>query len=200
MPNNSLDTALFDKAAKFAVDAHAGTERRGKGFPYILHPMEAAQIVSTITSDPELLAAAILHDTVEDTGVTFEQICENFGERVARLVRSETSLETGSNGEQLSWRERKQTSINLVKNSSFDAKIVSLGDKLSNIRTIAGDYAVVGDELWSRFHAPNGKQDLAWYYSNLAEALSPLADTAAYKEFVRCVNTVFADEGKDVKK
>ena len=61
MPNNPLDTSLLDRAIIFAVKAHAGTERRGKGFPYIVHPMEAMEIVSTITSDQELLAAAVLH-------------------------------------------------------------------------------------------------------------------------------------------
>ncbi|MBQ2197224.1 MAG: hypothetical protein II406_00575, partial [Bacteroidales bacterium] len=60
MANNHLDTSLFDKAVIFAVKAHQGTERRGKGFPYIIHPMEAAEIASTITDDQEILAAAIL--------------------------------------------------------------------------------------------------------------------------------------------
>ena len=58
MANNPLDTTLLDKAIIFAVKAHSGTERRGKGFPYIVHPMEAMEIVSTITNDQELLAAA----------------------------------------------------------------------------------------------------------------------------------------------
>ena len=74
MSNNPLDTSFVDKAIIFAVNAHAGTERRGKGFPYIIHPLEAVSIVATITSDPELLAAAALHDTVEDTDVTVDQI------------------------------------------------------------------------------------------------------------------------------
>ncbi|MBO6079741.1 MAG: bifunctional (p)ppGpp synthetase/guanosine-3',5'-bis(diphosphate) 3'-pyrophosphohydrolase, partial [Bacteroidales bacterium] len=89
--NKPLDTQLFDKALKFATDAHSGTERRGKGFPYIIHPMEAVAIVATITSDQELLAAAVLHDTVEDTDVTIEDIRKEFGERVATLVQHETA-------------------------------------------------------------------------------------------------------------
>ena len=72
MANNPLDTELLDRAIIFAVKAHAGTERRGKGFPYIVHPMEAMEIVSTMTADQGLLAAAALHDTVEDTDVTVE--------------------------------------------------------------------------------------------------------------------------------
>ena len=89
--NNPLDTALFDRAARLAIDAHNGTERRGKGFPYIIHPMEAAAIVATITNDPEMLAAAVLHDVVEDTDVTIDQIRIEFGDRIAQLVQHETA-------------------------------------------------------------------------------------------------------------
>ena len=77
MANKPLDTELLDRAIVFAVKAHAGTERRGKGFPYIVHPMEAVEIVATMTADQELLAAA-LHDTVEDTDTTVEQIRDEF--------------------------------------------------------------------------------------------------------------------------
>ena len=90
MANNPLNTELLDRAIIFAVRAHAGTERRGKGFPYIVHPMEAVEIVATMTPDQELLAAAALHDTVEDTDVTVEQLRAEFGERVAALVADES--------------------------------------------------------------------------------------------------------------
>ena len=77
---------ILDKAIIFAVNAHRGQFRKGSDTPYILHPMEAAAIVGTMTADDEVLAAAVLHDTVEDTGTTIEQIREQFGERVAALV------------------------------------------------------------------------------------------------------------------
>ena len=87
MANKYIDTDLLDRAIVFAVNAHHNTERRGKGFPYIVHPLEAVEIVATITSDQELLAAAALHDTIEDTDVTIEQLRTLFGERVAQLVQ-----------------------------------------------------------------------------------------------------------------
>ena len=74
-----MDTAFVDKAILFALQAHAGTERRGKGFPYIIHPLEAMAIVASITNDPELLAAAVLHDTVEDTSISVEDLAREFG-------------------------------------------------------------------------------------------------------------------------
>ena len=67
MANKPLNTDFLDRAIIFAVKAHSGTERRGKGYPYIVHPLEAVEIVATMTKDQELLAAAALHDTVEDT-------------------------------------------------------------------------------------------------------------------------------------
>ena len=185
--NNPLETTFFDTAVKFAVEAHQGTERRGKGYPYIIHPMEAASIVSTITNDQELLAAAILHDTVEDTEVTFEQIREQFGNRVAELVQHETA----PSDESLTWREKKTAQLNQLANAPFDSKVVALGDKLSNMRGIAWDYRKVGDEVWKLFHAPNGKTDVEWYYRSLAEALSELKETLAYQEFVNLFEEVF---------
>lgn len=181
-----MNTDLFDKAVKFAVDAHAGIERRGKGYPYILHPMEAAGIVASITTDPEMLAAAILHDTVEDTDVTIEQIRQEFGERVATLVYNETShLPHG-----LPWRDRKQAQADQIASAPGDSKVVALGDKLSNLRTIAADYRLIGDQLWQRFHAPGGKEDVLWYYTILADALCDLADTPPYEEYCRLLEEI----------
>lgn len=193
MPNKPLNTELLDRAIIFAVKAHAGTERRGKGFPYIVHPMEAMQIVSTLTPDQEILAAAALHDTVEDTDVTIEQIRSEFGERVARLVAAETDSVVEGKDEKLSWRERKNAAIMRIAASPYEAKLVAMGDKLSNMRAIARDYRIQGDKLWDLFHAPGGMRDHEWHYRGLAWALSDLAGTNAYNEFSFLVRRVFGD-------
>ena len=185
--NNPLETGFFDKALSFAADAHSGTERRGKGYPYIIHPMEAAAIVATITNDPEMLAAAILHDTVEDTDVTIEQIRERFGDRVATLVQHETAPLDPS----MTWRQRKTVQAEQLKAAPHDSKVVALGDKLSNMRGIAWDFRQIGDEVWKRFHAPNGKSDVEWYYRSLADALSELSNTVAYQEYIRLLEETF---------
>ena len=190
MANKPLNTELLDRAIVFAVKAHAGTERRGKGFPYIVHPMEAVEIVSTMTTDQELLAAAALHDTVEDTPVTVEQIRAEFGPRIADLVASESDTFEEGVSEEDSWHARKQAAIDRLAKASHDAKIVALGDKLSNMRTIARDYSIKGDALWSLFHAKD-RADHEWHYRGLAESLKELSDTFAYKEFVQLINQVF---------
>lgn len=194
MANKPLDTELLDRAIIFAVRAHAGTERRGKGFPYIVHPMEAMEIVATMTSDQELLAAAALHDTVEDTPVTVEQIRAEFGPHIADLVASESDTFEEGVSEEDSWHARKQAAIDRLAKASHDAKIVALGDKLSNMRTIARDYSIKGDALWNLFHAKD-RRDHEWHYRGLAESLSELSDTFAYKEFVQLINQVF--DGRD---
>ena len=191
MANKPLDTTLLDRAIVFAVRAHAGTERRGKGFPYIVHPMEAVEIVATMTSDQELLAAAVLHDTVEDTDTTVEQIREEFGPRVASLVASESDMVVEGVSEADSWHARKQAAIDRLARASHDAKIVALGDKLSNMRAIARDYAVQGDALWSLFHVTDPKAH-EWHYRGLAESLRELQDTFAYREFEQLINQVFS--------
>lgn len=191
MANKFLDTNLLDKAMHFAIDAHANTERRGKGFPYIVHPMEAVEIVATITPDQELLAAAVLHDTVEDTDVTVEQIRAQFGDRIAKLVDAESDQFTEGVSEVDSWRGRKQAAIDRLAVASHDAKIVAMGDKLSNMRAIARDYTQIGDELWNRFHAPNGKSDHEWHYRGLAQSLAELSDTFAYQEFIALIDKTF---------
>ena len=192
MANKPLDTQLLDRAIVFAVRAHAGTERRGKGFPYIVHPMEAMEIVSTITPDQELLAAAALHDTVEDTDVTVEQIRAEFGDRIANLVQSESDEFPDGLSEEESWHMRKQAAIDRLAAASHEAKIVALGDKLSNMRAIARDYALKGDALWSIFHVKD-KSSHEWHYRGLVESLRELENTFAFKEFEGLVDRVFGD-------
>lgn len=195
MANKYLDTDLLDRAIVFAVKAHHNTERRGKGFPYIVHPMEAVEIVATITPDQELLAAAALHDTIEDTDVTVEQIREAFGERIAELVHAESDQINGElfNGEneEETWHLRKQAAINRLAAAPHDAKIVAMGDKLSNMRAIWRDYQVKGDALWNIFHVKD-KASHEWHYRGLAASLKELEGTFAYQEFVRLIDEVFA--------
>lgn len=190
MANKYMDSSLLDKAIIFAVKAHANTERRGKGFPYIVHPMEAIEIVSTITPDQELLAAAALHDVVEDTDATIEDIRKEFGERVARIVDSESDKFTDGVSEEDSWHDRKQAAIDRLSKASYESKIVALGDKLSNMRAIYRDYTKIGDNLWNLFHAKDPK-DHEWHYRGLADSLSELSDTFAYREFVSLIDKVF---------
>ena len=191
MSEKAMDTSLLDRALEFAIKAHSGVERRGKGFPYIVHPMEAVAIVSTITPDQELLAAAALHDVVEDTKYTEDDIRKEFGDRIANLVASESDLVVEGKNESESWKERKQFAINRLAKLSRDGKIVSIGDKLSNARAMLRDYEEMGDELWNKFHVNDPKMH-KWHYEGLRDALSDLKGTFAYEEFDEIIKKLFA--------
>lgn len=190
MVSKIIDSSLLDRAIIFAVKAHANTERRGKGFPYIVHPLEAVEIAATMTNDQELLAAAVLHDTVEDTVATIADIRKEFGDRVAKLVEEESDVFVEGISAADSWHSRKQVAIERLKHANRNAKIVALGDKLSNARAIYRDYVEIGDELWKIFHVKD-KAEHEWHYRGLVHALEELSGTFAYTEFCDLVNRIF---------
>lgn len=185
-----MDTSILDKAIVFAVKAHQGVERKGKGFPYIVHPLEAVSIVATMTNDQELLAAAALHDTVEDTKVTLKDIEREFGKRVAALVEAESDIEFEGKSREESWRLRKEEAIERLSTADNNVKIVALADKLSNIRAIYRDFQVIGDKVWDLFCVKN-KASHEWHFRGLARALASLKGTFAYTEFVETIDKVF---------
>lgn len=187
---NSINSSMLDKAIIFATNAHKNVERRGKGFPYIVHPLEVVTIVATMTSDQELLAAAALHDIVEDTDITIEEIRKQFGNRVASIVENESDLNVEGQTSEESWKVRKEFAIKRLANVNKECKIVALGDKLSNMRAIFQDYSKIGDKVWEKFHVQD-KKEHEWHYRELANSLYELNNTFAYKEFVYLIEKVF---------
>lgn len=176
---------MISKAITLANIAHAQQKRKGTEIPYILHPLEAGIIVSQIKYDENLICAAILHDTVEDAHITYEAIKEMFNDRVSELVEAQ------SEDKSKSWKVRKQhTIIHLATIQDEDIKIVSLADKLSNIRAMHRDYLVVGDNLWNRFNVTD-KNEQGWYYKGLVNALKSLSKYREYAELENLVKDVF---------
>jgi myo-inositol-1(or 4)-monophosphatase len=176
---------LINKAIMFAVLAHENQTRKGTDIPYILHPLEAALIVSKIKCDDDLICSALLHDTAEDSRVSCESIAEMFNKRIAGIVSFQ------SEDKSKSWKERKQHTLNELKKLEDDGiKIVCLADKLSNMRAIRKDFDSLGDKLWERFNEKD-KNEHAWYYKGIADGLSSLSVYPAYKEFKELVDYVF---------
>ena len=181
MKNNNM----VNEAIEFATQAHSGQFRKGTKIPFIVHPMEVFSIVARMTDKSEVWAAAILHDVVEDCeDVTIEQIRDRFGDYVAFLVASE------SEDKSLSWKERKQITIDRTGSQPLDVKFIAMADKLSNIRSVSHDYFEVGDELWQRFRMKD-KAMQGWYYKGMCESLKSLSEYAEYQEFCRLVSKVF---------
>jgi len=180
---------MINKAIQFAVTAHAGQFRKGTKTPFILHPMEVGVIVSTLTSDEEIISAGILHDTVEDCPhISIEDIRREFGDRIAHMVDCE------SEDKSKTWLERKAHTIeHLKEDASMEVRYIAMGDKLANIRSLVRDYEQVGEELWKRFNMKDPKMQ-GWYYRSLIDSLSCLKGCAAYEEYVELVNRLFKEE------
>ena len=182
---------LVSEAIAFAVKAHDGMRRKKSEAPYILHPMEAAVIVGTVSEDQTLIAAAALHDVVEDAGITLDEVEERFGKRVRELVESETEDKRADLPPSDTWRIRKEESLRVLKNTDDIAVlIVWLGDKLANMRSIYRDWKIEGDAMWQRFNQKDVNEQ-AWYYRSIVTLTERLSDTSAWLEYKTLTELVF---------
>ena len=186
---------MIEKAVRFAAKAHEGTTRKGKERPYILHPLEVMTIVAGLTEDEEVISAAVLHDSVEDTDVTSRDIRYSFGERVEQLVMAESEDKMRNLPPEASWEMRKQATIDHLWTLDRDAKLICLGDKLANIREMSRDYAEIGDALWERFNQKD-KRKHAWYYSSICDVLElEFGDIREIREYRALLKRVFGRSG-----
>lgn len=182
---------LVSEAVAFAAKAHDGMRRKKSSVPYILHPMEAAVIVGTMTDDQHIIAAAALHDVVEDAGITIEEIEERFGKRVRELVQSETEDKRADLPPASTWRIRKEESLSVLKNTDDIAVLmVWLGDKLANMRSFYRDWKVEGDAMWQRFNQKDAWEQ-AWYYRSIVDLTERLSGTSAWLEYKTLTELVF---------
>ncbi len=143
-----VDTDLIERAYAFAAEAHAG-QRRKSGEPYIVHPIGTARILAEMQLDPETIAAALLHDVIEDTGRSERELDERFGPRVAKLVDGVTklgrtaSLHWAGHGDGAAGRherEKAQQAENLRKMvlamvDDVSVVLIKLADRLHNMRS-----------------------------------------------------------------
>ena len=183
---------VFESAVAFANEKHAGQVRKVGGYPYIIHPMEVAVITSTLTDDLDVVAAAVLHDTVEDCGVSPEEIRERFGERVYNLVLSETENKHEERPAEETWQQRKEESIRtLAETEDPNVRILWLADKLSNMHSFYRGKLWGGlEDFWSHFHQKDPAKH-AWYYRTIASHLTGLEGTVAYREYMALIDMVF---------
>ena len=173
---------LVGEAIAFAAKAHDGMRRKKSDVPYILHPMEAAVIVGTMTDDQNLIAAAALHDVVEDADISIHEIEARFGRRVRELVESETEDKRADLPPAVTWRIRKEESLAVLeKTDDIGVLMVWIGDKLANMRAIYRDFKVEGVQMWQRFNQKDANEQ-AWYYRSIAKLTERLSDTSAWLE------------------
>ena len=179
------------KAIEFAARAHDGMVRKKNNTPYILHPLEAAVIVGTMTDNQDVISAAVLHDVVEDTGITIEEIEEKFGARVRALVESETEDKRADLPPENTWRIRKEESLEeLASCGDTDVLMLWLGDKLANMRSFYRIWRNEGKDMWQSFNQKDPEQQF-WYYRTIAGLTASLKEFSAWQEYCELIKIVF---------
>jgi myo-inositol-1(or 4)-monophosphatase len=176
-------TESFEKAVKFAAEKHAGQKRKGTDRPYITHPLKVKEILEDDNCEDKVIIAGILHDVLEDTDATPEEIEALFGAEVLSIIRAETEDKSKS------WKERKSHTIEHLASAPLEVKLVCCADKLANLQDMADDYAEIGDKLWERFNAPDGKEDILWYYGEILNKIEKLKNYQMYKQYERLYRT-----------
>lgn len=161
-------TKKFERATHFAIRCHNGQHRKGSGAPYISHPMAVASLVLEYGGTETQAIAALLHDVIEDCGITHARIARMFGQAVARIV-FECSDYFGPAGQpKPPWRERKERYVAHLASAHVSTLLVSAADKLHNARAIVHDVNHYGPKTWTRFNA--SPLEISWYYRSLIEA------------------------------
>ena len=154
-----LYTNKIRDSIRFATKTHEvyqKQKRKGKDIPYITHPLTVGIILAQVGAKDDVIAAGILHDTIEDSTtekkVTKEMLEKRFGKNVADLVLSVTEQ-----NKELSWEERKREALEHIKDFSHDSLLVKSADITANISELLDDYEREGDKTFDRFNAPKEK-------------------------------------------
>lgn len=180
----------IEEALIFAGKKHKGQTRKGSKEPYICHPIEVMMIVARMTDDNNVIEAAVLHDTLEDTDTRAEEIKDQFGERVLQLVLSESEDKRNGISKSETWKIRKQETIEHIRTAERDSKLILLADKLSNLRATARELGDRDHNVWARFNVKDPKEH-KWYYGELLKLLDDFSDTPQYNEYKLLMKKIF---------
>lgn len=176
---------LVFQAITFASRCHEGQFRKGTEIPYIVHPLSMLRFLARLGAPAELQAAAVLHDVVEDTEATLQEVRERFGERVAFLVEGATEKDKS-----LGWLERKQAAIREAEESDdLELLVLKCVDKLDNLSDIREDHELQGESIWARFAADHAAQ--MWYYSTLTRLFVGRLGGTPYEGLATQIKTVY---------
>ena len=186
--HSCVDLSIHD-AIIFASRKHDKQYRKSTDIPYISHIMEVMQILIENKCEKDVIIAGILHDTLEDTDTTEEEIKQLFGEKIVSIVQSE------SEDKSLDWFARKSITISKLHSASIEEKLVLCADKLSNMRSIYTDLKNVGEKVWERFNAP--KDNIEWYYKSILKELSEISESDMYNDLSELIDGVFGSGIKD---
>ncbi len=175
IPSEIGTSELVRDAYELLASKHDGQQQKVNGHPYVEHPIAVATDVSEAGFEPEMVAAALLHDIVEDSDVTVEDVRERLGDRVATLVDVMTDT-----SEVKPYERRKALHRERVVAAGPDAAAIFAADKLHNIRALRSAYAEDGEAVASRFVQPLDTKLLVWVAD--VEMVSRYAAAVPYAE------------------
>lgn len=155
---------MIEKAKAFAAKAHQGQKRKNASEDYVVHPIRVADLLKQAGFREELICAGYLHDVVEDTSYTLKDIEREFGRDIRDLVAAHTEDKSKS------WQERKQHTIDTVREASLELKALIIADKLDNLRSLQQDIETYGNEVWKNFNA--GPDAQKWYNQSIAAVMT----------------------------
>lgn len=165
-----LHSPVVEHAVRLAAVAHKSQKRKSSGIPYISHPLSVCLILMKAGFQEEsILAAAVLHDVVEDTELTIEELADLFSADVVQYVKEMTEEKETHAGEKRSWRDRKQDHIQVMQQATLGARAIELADKLHNLEAMLFDLQTEDrHEFWGHFGASPG--EIVQYYHSMIEA------------------------------
>jgi (p)ppGpp synthase/HD superfamily hydrolase len=155
---------IIDFAIEFAAKAHQNQRRKGTDIPYISHPYGVGMILLKAGCTEEVVVAGLLHDTLEDTVTTEQDLQKHFGQKVLEIVKGCSEPDKGA-----SWEERKTHTLEELKLASLPVRQVVCADKLHNLRSIKRDLELIGEKAWDRFK--RGRISQRWYYTGIVDSL-----------------------------
>ena len=186
---------LIDKALIKARKLHKEQFRKGGKVPYFVHLIDVGKILMYEEDlNENVICAGILHDTLEDTKYTREDLKRDFGEEVYNIVDfcsepGNTPTTTEEEGKK-NWKNRKTHSINSLKNATEEQLLVFIADKYSNLSSMKEDLILIGDELWKKFNAPY--EEIKWYFVSIRdESRKKIPNKRTFILFDKLVKEVF---------
>jgi (p)ppGpp synthase/HD superfamily hydrolase len=176
----------YEQALQFAALAHRQQVRKGTDIPYIVHAVHVSVILLRHGFDEGVVIAGLLHDVIEDCGVSPQQLETLFGAEVARLVEAVSEQKRIGDRER-SWEERKTEAITHLRSGGPRVAALKAADALHNIRSISADLALVGPAVWQRFK--RGPEQTLWYYREIIAAVAAnLGDHPIVVELARALS------------
>lgn len=173
---------LLEKAHRLMIRAHGKQVRKTYGSPYVAHPMMVAKKLARLNFPDEVIAAAMVHDVLEDTNITEQQLRQELGDEVVDIILPL------SEDKKLEWEDRKKKYISDVKNGSSATKAVSIADKIHNLESIIATHQNMGSDIWSKFNRP--KEQKLQFEKEMLKAFQESWDHSMIAEYEKLLKQV----------